>query len=81
MWLSYRCFTAQGPERIPLFGEFGLVAQLGSMEYVRPRKFRERLEKWLDLARTLWPHCPAQVSSDGRYLLLQPSVAVVTKGA
>ena len=28
MWLSYRCFTARGQERIPIFGEFGLVAQL-----------------------------------------------------
>ena len=23
-WLSYRCFTARGRERVPLFGEFGL---------------------------------------------------------
>jgi Plasmid encoded RepA protein len=30
MWLSYRCFTAQGKERVPLFGDFGLVSQLGS---------------------------------------------------
>jgi hypothetical protein len=41
MWLSYRCFTAKGKERVPLFGEFGLVNQLGSIEYARPRKFRE----------------------------------------
>jgi hypothetical protein len=54
MWLSYRCFTAKGQERIPIFGEFGLVAQLGSLEYARPRKFRERLEGRLDLIRCLW---------------------------
>jgi hypothetical protein len=42
-WLSYRCFIARGEERIPLFGEFGLVSQLGSGEYRRPRKFRECL--------------------------------------
>ncbi|MGH9693465.1 MAG: replication protein RepA [Bryobacteraceae bacterium] len=30
MWLSYRCFTAKGQERIPIFGDFGLAAQLGS---------------------------------------------------
>ena len=29
MWLSYRCFTAKGQERIAIFGEFGLAAQLG----------------------------------------------------
>jgi len=27
-WLSYRCFIAKREERIPLFGEFGLVRQL-----------------------------------------------------
>ncbi|MBV8817811.1 MAG: MFS transporter [Acidobacteriaceae bacterium] len=25
-WLSYRCFTAKGRERVPLFGEFGTPA-------------------------------------------------------
>ena len=24
MWLSYRCFTAKGQERIPIFGESAL---------------------------------------------------------
>lgn len=48
MWLSYRCFTAKAEERIPIFGDFGLAAQLGSADYARPRKFRERLERWLD---------------------------------
>ena len=33
MWLSYRCFTAKGQERVPLFGDFGLAGQLGSGEY------------------------------------------------
>ena len=28
MWLSYRCFVAKGRERVPLFGDFGLVSQL-----------------------------------------------------
>ena len=58
MWLSYRCFVAKGRERVPLFGDFGLVNQLGSSDYARPRKFRERLEGWLDLAvRSMWPEC------------------------
>src|SRR6266851_3097233 len=35
MWLSYRCFVAKGRERVPLFGDFGLVSQLGSSEYAR----------------------------------------------
>jgi len=58
-WLSYRCFTARGRERVPLFGEFGLVSQLGSADYARPLKFREKLEGWLKLVRAMWPECPA----------------------
>jgi hypothetical protein len=38
MWISYRCFTARGRERgTPLFGDFGLASQLGSVSYARPR--------------------------------------------
>jgi hypothetical protein len=80
MWLSYRCFTAKGQERIPMFGDFGLAAQLGSADYARPRKFRERLERWLDLVRTLWPDCPAQITS-GDYIVIRPAMALAAKGA
>lgn len=69
-WLSYRCFTAKAEERVPLFGAFGLVNQLGSAEYARPRKFRERLVSWLTLIRTMWPECPATLSSNGCSLIL-----------
>ncbi len=81
MWLSYRCFTAKGLERVPIFGEFGLASQLGSVDYARPRKFRERLERWLNLVRALWPACTGQISSDGDYLLIWPAVALAAKGA
>jgi hypothetical protein len=77
----YRCFTAKGRERIPLFGDFGLAGQLGSVDYARPRKFRERLECWLDLVRALWPSCPAQIESGGDYMLIQPAMALAAKGA
>jgi hypothetical protein len=53
MWLSYRSFTAKGEQRIPLFGPDGLSAQLGSVEYARPRKFREQLEHWLTCVRQI----------------------------
>lgn len=81
MWLSYRCFTAKGQERIPIFGDFGLAAQLGSGDYARPRKFRERLERWLDLVRSLWPNCPVQITADGDDILIQRAVALASKGA
>ncbi len=77
-WLSYRCFVAKGRERVPLFGETGLVNQLGSAEYTRPRKFRERLEGWLDLVRALWPECPARIDSDGSGLWVDRANAVLT---
>src|SRR5215469_1830961 len=67
MWLTYRCFTAKSEERIPLFGDFGLTAQLGSVEYSRPRRFRAMLEQWLGQVRAVWPNCPAQICSDGQY--------------
>ncbi len=80
MWLSYRCFTAKDQERVPVFGDFGLANQLGSADYARPRKFRERLERWLDTVRVLWPECPARISSDGNYMLVQPAIALAAKG-
>jgi hypothetical protein len=76
-WLSYRCFTARGRERVPLFGEFGLVSQLGSADYARPRKFREKLEGWLKLVQAMWPECPAYVDKDGNALLVDRSPAVL----
>ncbi len=80
MWLSYRCFTARGRERVPLFGDCGLVSQLGSVTYARPRKFRERLECWLDLIRTMWPECPAVLDEDGTGLYVNEANAVLTAG-
>ena len=77
MWLSYRCFTAKGKERVPLFGAYGLVSQLGSVDYARPRKFRERLEGWLDLVRAMWPECPAEIDRDGMGLNVGPAKAVL----
>ncbi|HUS07908.1 MAG TPA: replication protein RepA [Bryobacteraceae bacterium] len=77
MWLTYRCFTAKSEERIPLFGDFGLTAQLGSVEYSRPRRFRAMLEQWLGQVRAVWPNCPAQIYSDGQYLRLSPAKAIL----
>ena len=76
VWLSYRCFSSKGPERIPLFGNVGLVQQLGCVEYSRPRRFRAMLEQWLVSIRALWPQCPALITSDGKYLYLDSSNAI-----
>lgn len=76
MWLSYRCFVAKAEERVPLFGDFGLANQLGSQDYARPRKFREKLEGWLRLVKAMWPGCPAKIHPSRRDLIVAPALAV-----
>jgi len=56
---------AKQEERIPIFGAYRLAQQLSSVEYSRAPRFRVKLEQWLDSIRTLWPDCPARISSDG----------------
>jgi hypothetical protein len=79
-WLSYRCFIAKGRERVPLFGDSGLVSQLGGADYSPPRKFRERLEGWLNLVRSMWPECPASIDSNGTGLSVDRANAVHPNG-
>jgi hypothetical protein len=79
-WLSYRCFVAKGEERISLFGEFGLANQLGCSSYRRPRRFRERLEQWLALVHVMWPECPARISPDGLYLVVDQANSIRSEG-
>jgi hypothetical protein len=76
MWLSYRCFAAKGEESVPIFGPRGLAAQLGNVEYARPRRFREKLEEWLRAIHGMWPECPARISADGSALIVNRAAAV-----
>ena len=78
VWLTYRCFSARGLERIPLFGNNGMAQQLGCVESSRPRRFRAMLDQWLASIRRLWPHCPAMVSVDGEALLVNHSKSLLT---
>ena len=80
MWLSYRCYTANGRERVPLFGDYVLVSQLGSVSYAMPRKFREKLDGWLDLIRTMWPECPASIDANGTGLYVDRAAVTLTAG-
>jgi hypothetical protein len=79
VWLAYRCFVGKGEERIPLFGEYGLTAQLRSVEYTCPRRFRAMLEQWLEQVRAFWPECPATITKDREYLRLAPAMAIVRR--
>lgn len=76
MWLSYRCFLARREEAVPIFGPYGLAAQLGNVEYARPRRFREKLDGWLHTVKSMWPQCPAQIGNDGSTLIVSPAIAV-----
>ena len=76
MWLSYRCFSAKGEEQIPIFGGFGLAAQLGNVECARPRRFREKLEECLKTIRAMWPEGPASINDAGTHLTVRPAIAV-----
>ena len=76
MWLTYRGFVAKGPEAVPIFGPFGLVAQIGSVEYSRERRFAAKLEQWLRTIRVMWPTCPARIV-DGRTLVLDHAMSIM----
>jgi hypothetical protein len=71
MWLAYRCFKATGTETIPIFGDFGLAGQIGSVDYSRPRRFRGMLEQWLRTIRTIWPECSARIDSRSEQLIVR----------
>ena len=79
MWLTYRCFVAKGSEAIPIFGPYGLVTQIGSVEYSRERRFIAKLEQWLSTIRVMWPACPARIA-DGRSLAIDRSCRRRTAG-
>lgn len=44
----------------------GLAAQLGNVQYARRRKFREELQEWLRVIKSMWPECPDRITSDGQ---------------
>lgn len=76
MWLTYRCFVARGSEAIPIFGPYGLVTQIGSVEYSRERRFIAKLEQWLSTIRVMWPACPARIA-DGRSLVIDHAIGIL----
>jgi hypothetical protein len=76
MWLTYRCFVAKGPEAIPIFGPFGLVSQIGSVQYSRERRFSSKLHQWLNAIQAMWPGCPARIA-DGRTLLIDHATGIL----
>ena len=79
-WLTWRCYQAYGGGRIPLFGPLGLMNQLGVQDYVRDRKFRERINSWLKLIRLYWPECPANLEKRDSFLVIDRAMAITLDG-
>jgi hypothetical protein len=52
---------------------------LRSVKYAGPRKFRQKLEGWLDLIRVMWPECPAVFDEDGMGLILDRVSTAITQ--
>ena len=75
MWLTYRCFVAREPDAIPIFGPYGLVSQIGSVEYSRERRFIAKLEGWLRIIHAMWPECPVRIA-DRRRLVIDHAISV-----
>jgi hypothetical protein len=72
MWLVWRTWTlhSEKTSSIPLYGPNGLVHQLGTAEYARDRRFKEKLGEWLREVKAWWPACPASISDNGRALVI-----------
>lgn len=77
-WRSYRLERdRKGPTSIPIFGESGLMAQLGS-EATSPKKIRAMLRDWQAQVRRVWQGCPNFLDRDCDRLLLFPGNAIAT---
>jgi hypothetical protein len=76
VWLVWRCWTAKGPATVPLFGQEGLISQLGNSANLRERDFRRQIMQWLNVIRQLWPECPASLLESRTCLLVRPIKSV-----
>lgn len=75
-WRSYRLMRRKHePVEIPVFGEEGLLAQLGS-EVEEPYKARQLLRRWQELVKFVWPGCPNELSEDASVLRVYAGMAV-----
>jgi len=77
MWLCYRCFVSRGQESIPLFGQYSLTTQLGSVEYSRPgasgRCWISGWEWFEQFGRNVRP----QISGDGQSMKISHGTPVL----
>jgi hypothetical protein len=76
IWLAYRCFIARCEERIPLFGDFGLTAQIGTGRVFATTISGGSRTMAGDYSCRL-AGLPARICSDGRTLRVALATAVL----
>jgi len=74
VWIAWKSWTVnERPARVPILGASGLCCQLGTAEYSVDGLFRHKIRHWLAHVKILWPECSADISGDGRFLLVRSS--------
>jgi hypothetical protein len=76
MWLTWRCWRANNVSHIPLHGKCGLASQFGVAVYSRQRRFTQQIVKWIRICKQLWPECPATLSPNRRFLVINKASAI-----
>ena len=71
LWIVWKSWTVKEKDaKVPLTGPGPLSRQLGTRNYTRERRFRGRIQVWLNQVRAFWPACPAEISRCSRFLLV-----------
>ena len=74
LWLVWKSWTVNAhPARIPMVAPGGLNEQLGTTEYSLDRRFCHTIVGWLKRVKAFWPECPAVVTDDRRFLIVNSS--------
>jgi hypothetical protein len=76
MWLVWRSYGRTTGQRVPLFSASGLISQVGTSDYGRPRDFARTVRRWLNVVQQFWPSCPAELAPDGTALILRPAKVI-----
>lgn len=78
-WQAWRSFRRakrrQGEVKVPVLGDGGLLAQLGTSTS-EPRRAKQLLRQWQGLVRQYWPECPNELLPDASALVIRPGLAL-----
>jgi hypothetical protein len=74
LWQLRAAHACEAKAEIPVFGDGGLLQQLG-WNYTHPRQWgraRQLLRQHQALIKELWPGCPSALTPDGNAFVLEP---------